>query len=220
MLKRMFFLTIMVGMVGLPYAISSSSEWWKSVSSKFSVAGTDEKAATSAAYRSDAPRAAGVDWTGTTRFDPKAKNQKIEGLGSQSLDEVLQFTPSPAWVMARWPRVTSSLADLELQGYRVALVSGTAQDDVAGSLTYYFDREQRVARIVLHGMTGDPRKLIALVTKRFSFERKQADDPSSALFQVTRNGKPQSELRIRPARVVRADQPNARFEVDLAMTRP
>jgi hypothetical protein len=220
MLKRMFFLTIMVGMVGLPYAISTSSEWWKSVSSKFTAAGADEKASAGYTDRSGAPRAAGVDWGRATRFDPTAKHQAIEGVGAQNLEEVLQFTPTPAWVMARWPRVTAGLAELELQGYRVPLVSGTAQDDLAGSLTYYFDREQRVARIVFHGMTGDPRKLIALVTSRYSFERQQADDPSSALFQVKRNGKPQSELRIRPARVVRADQPNARFEVDLAMTRP
>jgi uncharacterized protein DUF6690 len=136
------------------------------------------------------------------------------------LGEVLQFNGTPSWVMARWPRVTASLAELDLQGYRVPLVTGTGEDDLAGSLTYYFDKEQHVAYINFHGTTGDPRKLVSLVMSRYSFVRQSTDDPSLALYQVKWNGKPLSELRIRTARVLRADQPHARYEVDLAMKRP
>ena len=66
-----------------------------------------------------------------------------------------------AWVLARWPRVSTRLANLDLQGYRVPLVSGTADGDLAGSLTYYFNSQQRVQRITFIGSTGDARPLVA-----------------------------------------------------------
>ncbi len=147
-------------------------------------------------------------------------NRNLEGAPTRGLEEVLQFEGTPAWVMARWPRVTAGLAELDLQGYRVPLVSGTGSDDLAGSLTYYFNKDQKIERIIFHGTTGDPRKLIALVTSKYHFSHEATSDPSLSLFQAKWNGKPHSELRIRPARVVRADQPHVRFEVDLAMKRP
>ena len=56
--------------------------------------------------------------------------------------------------------------------------------------------------------------------QKYGFKPEQTDDPSLALFMVKWNGKPISELRIRPARVLRADQPHARYQVYLAMRRP
>jgi hypothetical protein len=222
MLKRLFFLSVMIGMVGMPYLMSSSSQWWNSLTSQFSGGSADGKAAAASAgaKQPGSSSTAKGDRNGAKGFDTVANSRTIEGPAAQNLAEVIQFDGSPAWVMARWPRVTAGLADLDLQGYRVPLVSGTSQDDLAGSLTYYFDKNQRMSRIIFHGATGDPRKLIALVTSRYNFEPQKTDDPSLALFQAKWNGKPHSELRIRPARVVRADQPYARFEVDLAMKRP
>ncbi len=224
MLKRFFFLSFMMGMVGVPYVLSSSSEWWKSLTSRF----------TSSAASNNAPPAgdglapgghspgylAAIEQGRAAQVGSTSTNRHIEGAPAKSLEEVLQFEGTPAWVMARWPRVTAGLAELDLQGYRVPLVSGTGQDDLAGSLTYYFNKSQKVERIIFHGTTGDPRKLIALVTSKFSFLHEPTSDPSLSLFQAKWHGKPHSELRIRPARVLRADQPNARYEVDLAMRRP
>jgi len=122
--------------------------------------------------------------------------------------------------MQRWERVSAGLADIDLQGYRVPLVTGTADDDLAGSLTYYFDKQQKVQRITFHGTSGNPRKLVTLLTGRYGFLRQSTDDPSLYLYQVKWNGKPTSELRIKPARVVRADAPHSRFEIELAMKRP
>jgi hypothetical protein len=220
MLKRFLFFTVMVGMVGLPYLASTGGEWWNSISSRFSSGGGETKpAAKGAPTGGTAPAFAAVDRK-TPIVDATVAPRQLEGSAAQDLGQVLQFDGTPEWVMARWPRVTAGLAELDLQGYRVPLVSGTSQDDLAGSLTYYFDKNQRMARIVFHGTTGDPRKLIGLVTSRYSFVQQQTNDPSLSLFQVKWNGKPLSELRIRPARVVRADQPHARFEIDLAMKRP
>jgi hypothetical protein len=224
MLKRLFFLSVMMGMVGAPYVLSSSSEWWKSMTSKASGSASSDKAPTAGEAHIPGGHSSGylaaVEQGRAAQVGATSTNRHIEGAPAGNLEEVLQFEGTPAWVMARWPRVTAGLAELDLQGYRVPLVSGTGSDDLAGSLTYYFNKEQKVERIIFHGTTGDPRKLIALVTSKYSFLHEPTKDPSLQLYQAKWHGKPHSELRIRPARVVRADQPNARYEVDLAMKRP
>jgi len=57
-------------------------------------------------------------------------------------------------VISRWPRVSAGLAELQLQGYRVPLVSGTTANDLAGALTYYFNSRQQVQRITFQGTTA------------------------------------------------------------------
>jgi hypothetical protein len=213
MFKRMFFLLIIMGAVGLPYLMSSSSSWWNTSSPTPTNTGEAKGPATA----SFAPSSPAATKNGSTAA---AKPVAIEGFGAADLGEVLQFDGTPAWVMSRWPRVTAGLAELDLQGYRVPLVSGTSQGDLAGSLTYYFDKNQRISFITFHGTTGDPRKLVSLVASRYRLALQKTDDPSLSLYQLKWNGKPVSELRIRTARVVRADQPFARYEVDLALKRP
>jgi hypothetical protein len=138
-----------------------------------------------------------------------------------TLDEVLQFDRSVEWVMQRWPRVSTGLTYLQLQGYRVPLVTGSGLSDVAGSLTYYFNAGQQVQRITFRGSTGDPRALVALVAARYHFARRLTNDPGLVLYEaVDSANKPAGTLKIRSARVVKAAQPYTRFEVDLAMDRP
>jgi hypothetical protein len=215
MTKRFLFVLIMVAAVGLPYLATSSTDWLSYFSSQH--AGSADATAATAGGKLGAN-------SGGAQHDsaagPLGKPPAIEGLGAADLGEVLRFDGTPGWVMARWPRVTAGLAELDLQGYRVPLVTGTTDDDLAGSLTYYFDKNQHVAFINFKGTTGNPRKLIALVTARYRFLQQKTDDPGLSLYQVNWNGKPQSELRIRTAPIVRADQPHARFEVELAMKRP
>ena len=72
---------------------------------------------------------------------------------------------------------STGLTYLQLQGYRVPLVTGTTLADVAGSLTYYFNAQQRVQRITFRGTTGDPSVLATLLAQRLSF-RPAADQRS------------------------------------------
>jgi hypothetical protein len=209
MFKRLLFLSVMSAAVGVPYLASTSSDW-------LGKSGSSTAAKTSPSV---APSNS-TSHNGMLQPGPLAKQPAVEGHGANDLAEVIQFEGSPAWVMSRWPRVTAGLAELDLQGYRVALVSGTTPDAIAGSLTYYFDKNQRVAYINFRGTTGDPRKLVSLVTSRYNFTPQQTTDPALHLYQAKWNGKPISELRVRSARVLRADQPNTRYEVDLAMKRP
>jgi hypothetical protein len=223
----MFFLSFMASAIGVPYLLSSSKELLSGVKSKFSSSSSAEPtavappAASASAVADGDPAASAMVLTPPRPgFDASGKPKPIEGLATQNLAEVLNFNGTPGWVMARWPRVTSGLAHVDLQGYRVPLVTGTAENDIAGSLTYYFDKEQRLKFITFQGATGDPRKLIDLVTRQYSFKPEPTSDPGLSLYQVKWNGRPLSELRIRPAKVLRADQPNSRFQVELAMMRP
>jgi len=216
MIKRLLFLSVMMGAVGLPYVLSSSSEWWKSFVARFSSTDDGKKSAPAKAPGSTAPR----DRRADVALPSLGKAPPVEGAATNDLAEVLNFDGTPAWVMARWPRVTAGLSELDLQGYRVPLVTGTGVDDLAGSLTYYFDKTQHIKFITFRGTTGNPHKIVGLVMARYRLTQQATDDPSLLLYQLKWNGKPQSELRIRPAHVVRAAQPNARYQVELALMRP
>ena len=136
-----------------------------------------------------------------------------------SLAEVLRLDVTE-WVLHRWPRVTTGLPQLQLQGYRVPLVSGTTTADVAGSLTYYFNARQQVQRLTLRGTTGDPSVLATLLTSRYGFARRLTNDPGVVLFEaVDSSNRPVGSLKIRSAPVVNGSQPYSRFHVDLVMDR-
>ena len=143
-----------------------------------------------------------------------------EGPPVTDLGEIFRFDVTTPWILGRWPRVTTRLADLDLQGYRVPLVTGTREDDLAGSLTYYFDKKQQAERITFRGTTGDARKLVRLLATRHGFVRQAHGDAGLYLYQVKWNGKAWSELHVRPKQVVSAASPYSRFEVALNMRRP
>ncbi len=224
MIKRFFFLSFMASAVGVPYLLSSSSELWNSVKGQFSstsAAATDATAKPAPGNAATPQTASGFGNSALSDFQQApARAKNIEGSHAQNLVDVLNFNSTPEAVTARWPRVTTGLAHPELQGYRVPLVTGTATDDLAGSLTYYFGANRTVEFITFHGVTGDPRKLIAHVVQRHGFQPQRTDHPGLAVYMVKWNGKPVSELRIQTARVLRADQPNLSYTVDLALKRP
>jgi len=123
-------------------------------------------------------------------------------------------------VLARWSRVSNALADLDLHGYRVALVTGTQPTDLAGSLTYYFNARQRVARITFEGTTGDARPLVHYLATTYHFQRDPTAGPGLYRYRAAASGERASELRIRPAAIQRAREPLTRFAVSLVIERP
>ncbi|MGA2798616.1 MAG: DUF6690 family protein, partial [Thermoguttaceae bacterium] len=108
----------------------------------------------------------------------------VEGAPTPALADVLRFDVSPAWVLQRWPRVSTDLALLQLHGYRVPLVTGTKANDVAGSLTYYFNPAQQVQQITLRGTTGDPRAIINFMNTRYGYVRRPCNDPSRLIYET------------------------------------
>jgi hypothetical protein len=137
------------------------------------------------------------------------------------LSEVLRFDVTVEWVLHAWPRVSTGMPYMQLQGYRVPLVTGTSIADVAGSLTYYFNAQQKAQRITFHGSTGDPQAMVALLAERFRFSRRLTNDPGLVVYEtVDANSRLAGSLKMRSARVVRANQPYSRFDVELVIDRP
>jgi hypothetical protein len=146
--------------------------------------------------------------------------QNVEGPAVQDLAEVLRFDVTPEWILRRWPRVSTIQAQLELQGYRVPLVTGTGEGDLAGALTYYYNAQHQVQRITFKGTTGDPHNLLAFVAGRLQFVWRPTNDPGLTVYEGVRsNGKAAGSLQLRSARIVKASEPYTRFEVELTVER-
>lgn len=131
--------------------------------------------------------------------------------------EILRFDLAPESVLQRWPRVQTVMED-KLTGMRVPIVTGPREDDLAGSLTYYFDNRRQVQRIVLQGHTGDPRRLVTLVTMKQQFQ--QLPSLQAGMYVSVRNNEPQGLLQITYAPVIDAADPHHRAAVILEMNRP
>jgi hypothetical protein len=142
----------------------------------------------------------------------------LTGPPAENFLSVLRFDISPEWVASRWSQVPTVLSDTNMQGLRVPLVTGHELDDLAGSLTYYFDKHDQVQRVAFEGSTGDPRKLIAETSQFYGFQEEPA--LGAGLYLIKWNGSPTSLLRIRYASVIRASSPNSRYEVRLEINRP
>ena len=110
------------------------------------------------------------------------------------LKSALSFDVTPQWVSATWPGATSAAGDPNYAGLRVPLVSGMMPDDVAGTLTYYFDESQRVQRITFAGSTRDARRIVSLVTSRYGLAPQPTRE--AGLYQTQWNGQPISTLVI------------------------
>jgi hypothetical protein len=132
-----------------------------------------------------------------------------------SIEEAFRFDLHPQWVASRWPRVSTVLGEPKQLGMRVALVSGTRPDDVAGSLTYYFDEHHQLQRITFTGFTSDPRRLLTAVVTPNGLQsqpttgvaRYIAGDPEHPTSQVT--------VRHLPVLVAHPQRPQVEVAVDL-----
>lgn len=219
--SRNWFLVFLVGGAVLPYILSGQSAVREAITSPLKlVSGEEAKPAPQAAQgAAHAPGAA----IGAAAH-PAASGTKPASAGSQEkfvdLEQAFRWEITPAWILGNWPRVTTHLAALDSQGYRVTLITGTAQTDLAGALTYYFDPQQRMQKMVFHGTTGDAKRLVQFLISRHHFERRLTDDPSVYLYQVEQDGQALSELKIKTAPIVRTTSAYSRFEVSLTMNRP
>jgi hypothetical protein len=128
-----------------------------------------------------------------------------------------RFDVTPQWVTSTWPRVTTAVADGDYALMRLPLVTGLMPDDLVGTLTYYFDDDQRVMRITFAGNTGDSRRLVALVTSQYGLSPQRTVD--AGLYQTKWNGATISTLHIRHASVVSASASHGKYDVQLDLKR-
>lgn len=147
-----------------------------------------------------------------------ATGGSIVGGPIQDLREVLRFDISPDWVTRRFNRVTTVLAETELEGLRVPLVTGITPTDLAGTLTYYFDHAGELQRVMLHGFTGDASRIVETMTRFYGL----AAEPTLDAGVYTRrwNGRPVHFLRLTRAPVVHRDALHHKFTVFLELNQP
>ena len=135
----------------------------------------------------------------------------LVGAQVHDLRDVVRFDISPFWVTQKFARVSTVLADLQLEGLRVPIVTGTRSDSFAGTLTYYFDTAGSVQRVMLHGFTGDPTTISQLMTAQYGLK----PEPSLEAGVMTRrwNGQPIHFMRLSHAPVVYADAVHQKYTV-------
>lgn len=134
------------------------------------------------------------------------------------LGEVLRFDITPQWIAQRWPRVTTVAAETGLEGLRVPLMTGTRLDDLAGTLTYYFDPHRQLQRLAFDGFTGDERRLVMLVTQYYGLQAEPSLDAGTYIARW--NACPTSVLQVQRAPIMTAESPHAQLHIRLELNRP
>jgi len=137
----------------------------------------------------------------------------VSGPQVQDFAEIFRFDLTPNHVMEKWQQVSASLRHLDLQGYRVPLVTGIDDTDLAGSLTYYFDPRQRLRRITFVGTTGNPLRLTHFITQQYGFRRVVNQDPRRESY--TGGSKLGGYYTITPMELIDRDESHANFSIDL-----
>ena len=97
-------------------------------------------------------------------------------------------------------------------------VTGTQADDVAGTLTYYFDQSRKLQRVMVHGFTGDPSKLVEIMTKHYGLRHEPTLE--AGVFTRRWNGRPVHFLRLSRAPVVYSDAVHQKYTVFLELNQP
>lgn len=142
----------------------------------------------------------------------------LSGPTDLSLRDVIRFDRTPSWVTQNWARVTTVLADVELEGFRVPLVTGTELTDFAGSITYYFNKQHIVQRIVLDGRSGDVTAIERFVID--DLELKKQPTLGAGLYTYSWNGSHKSMTKLSHAPIVESRSPFNRFSVYMEINHP
>jgi len=205
--RSIFWMTALLGAaIAVPYA---ADKW-----SKLKASGDSKQADGSAIGVARPESAKGVI------ADSRTQSTSASEMPLVDMDQAFRLDPTPSTVMSRWPRVSAGLPDEKLYGMRVALITGLHEDDLAGSLTYYFTPSQHCAKLTFTGTTGDPTRFIKLMTSRFGFKPFTNGEPGVMRYEIRWNGSAQSELVIHSAAIVRSSSPLTRYQVQATVLDP
>lgn len=144
-----------------------------------------------------------------------AQPQQLGGGMVHDLREVLRFDIHPNWLPQRFSRVTTVLSNVQYDGLRVPLITGTRPSDLAGTLTYYFDPGQSLQKINLHALTGDPSQLTHLMTQFYGL--RQEHSLGGQLYTSRWNNRVSSVLHVAPAPIIYAGADHSKYIVFLEL---
>ncbi|MEO1529258.1 MAG: DUF6690 family protein [Planctomycetota bacterium] len=150
--------------------------------------------------------------------DDPSQAPTLAGYSVPDLRSVMRFDIQPEWVIGRFHRVTTVLADLNLEGLRVPIVTGIRSDDIAGTLTYYFDHSGKLQRLTIHGFTGDPKRFAETMVQHYGLQREPALEAGA--FTKRWNGRPVHFMRLTHAPVVYSDAVHQKYTVFLELNQP
>ncbi|QDT60119.1 hypothetical protein SV7mr_26360 [Stieleria bergensis] len=142
----------------------------------------------------------------------------LAGRPVEDFRELLRFDLTPAALMTRYSRISTTLADMRLKGMRVPVVTGTRADDLAGTLTYYFDGAAQLQRVTFEGFTGDHRRITQTMTSFYGL--KPEPTLAAGVFTKRWNGRPVHFLRLSLAPVVYSDAVHQKYAIFLELNQP
>lgn len=161
----------------------------------------------------------------TSQFDAQgrlisASSESLPVTNSTIRDirQFARFDITPGWVTNNFPRVSTVLANVQMDGLRVPVVTGTGPTDFAGTVDYYFDRVQQVRRIVLEGYCGDPSNLASILLQSYGLQ----SEPSLGghLYVARWNNRVTSLALFQPAPVVTANDAFRKFSIYIELNQP
>lgn len=144
--------------------------------------------------------------------------QPVVGGPVKDLRDILRFDINPGWVPQNFARVSTVLADVQLDGLRVPVVTGTKQSDLAATITYYFDNQQTLRRINVQGLTGDPSGIANLMQQYYGL--KPEASLGGHLYTTRWNNRVTSMLHVAPAPIMYANAVNSNYVVFLELNQP
>lgn len=138
-------------------------------------------------------------------------------------EEFFRFGHSPAWLVENWPRVDAVATDDGLVGYRVAISTGDATDDLTGVFACYFDATSE-RRVEFSGQTGDYRRLLRFMRREYGVALSPDSTAERFCYESTlsdgRGGALPGRLVVRPTRVFLRGAEKSFFEIDVVLERP
>lgn len=145
------------------------------------------------------------------------------GSTPRRFEELFRFDHSPAWLVENWPRVDAVATEDGLVGYRVAISTGDANDDLTGVFACYFDATSE-RRVEFSGQTGDYRRLLRFMQREYGVALSPDSTAERFCYESTlsngRGGFLPGRLVVRPTRVFLRGAEKSFFEVDVFLERP
>ncbi len=215
--------TLLAASVAVPYVATNAPQWTQQVRQASATAPAPPQPAAAvphAAAPATFPAASGAPAATQVAAPAPPVHVQTTPDPAYSLAEVLRFDITKDWVYQRWDRKSTALADLDLFGVRVPLVSGTQVHDIAGSLTYFFGADGRVKRISFRGRTGDTTQLAMLLHQRFGLQAVPSVIAGQQVLQQRKGDDVISELRTQTAPILWSSSPHESFSVEFELQDP